>query len=270
MSEELPTQPDPSESPEKSASAPAAGFSIRTILPNLVTLLAFVSGVTAIRFGLAGKWDLAITAILVAGVLDALDGTVARLLRSTSRFGAELDSLSDIVAFGLAPAIVVYLWSLDGLDRLGWAISTLYSIAMALRLARFNSRLDAQEDQHKRLGYLTGVPAPAGAGLLLSPIMLDDIAPGLALDTFPVFVGIYTVLISLLMISTIPTIGLKGLRVSKQLLTPLMLFLGMMIAGLFVNAWVVCLIIAVGYLASMPPVYLAYRKRLRQKAWKAD
>ena len=248
----------------------ARRYSIRTILPNVVTLLAFVSGLTAIRFGLAGKWDLAMTAILLAGVLDGLDGTVARLLKSTSRFGAELDSLSDIVAFGIAPAIVVYLWTLEGLDRLGWAVATLYAIAMALRLARFNSRLDSEDDKRKRLGYLTGVPAPAGAGLMIAPIMMDQLVGSVDISSMPVVIAAYCLIIAGLMVSALPTLSLKTLVVPGKFFLPFMLLVGVLLAGLFVNAWAVWLFVAVFYLSSMPVVFLNYKRRLRHKAWDAD
>ena len=118
----------------------------------MVTLFAFMSGLTSIKFALSGKWELAVGAVLLAGVFDGLDGTVARLLKSTSKFGAELDSLSDVVAFGVAPAVILYLWVLEGLDRMGWAVALIYASAMALRLARFNARLDDEEEPIKRTG----------------------------------------------------------------------------------------------------------------------
>ena len=141
-------------------------ISIRTILPNVVTLFAFMAGLTSIKFALAGKWELAVAAVLLAGVFDGLDGTVARLLNSASRFGAELDSLSDVVAFGVAPSVILYLWVLEGLGRFGWATALIYAIAMALRLARFNSKLEDEKEPRQRTGFLTGVPAPMGAALM--------------------------------------------------------------------------------------------------------
>jgi len=239
--------------------------SIRTILPNVVTLLAFMAGLTAIRFALAGRWEMAVTAILLAGVFDGLDGTVARLLKSTSKFGAELDSLSDIVAFGVAPAVILYLWGLQALDRLGWAVSLVYAIAMALRLARFNARLEDEDEPRKRLGFLTGVPAPMGASLLLVPLMIDFIIEGEFLRQYQYIVAVYTLMVAVLMVSTLPTISLKALRVPKEWLVPIMLVIGVVIAGLFARTWMVLIGIAVLYLASMPLTYLAYQKRREQK-----
>jgi CDP-diacylglycerol--serine O-phosphatidyltransferase len=240
-------------------------FSIRTILPNAVTLFAFMAGLTAIRFALAGKWELSVFAVLLAGVFDGLDGTVARLLKSTSRFGAELDSLSDVVAFGVAPAVVLYLWGLQSLDRLGWGVALIYAIAMALRLARFNARLDDEEEPRKRLGFLTGVPAPMGAALLLVPLMVDFAVEDVIVQSYPALIIIYTVATALLIVSTIPTISLKAIRIRREWFVPVMLIIGVVIAGLFVRTWLVLLVIAALYMASMPWTLMAYEKRRKQK-----
>lgn len=240
-------------------------FSIRTILPNVVTLCAFMAGVTAIRFALAGKWELAVAAVTVAGVLDGLDGTVARLLKSTSKFGAELDSLSDVVAFGVAPAVVLYLWSLENLDRLGWAAALIYATAMALRLARFNARLDDEEEPRKRMGYLTGVPAPMGAGLLLMPMMYDLARGADVLRGHEFWVALYSVAVALLIVSTIPTLSLKGFRIPRQAFVPVMLVIGIVIAGLFVRTWTVMVGIGLFYILSLPVSALAFRRRQQRK-----
>jgi len=241
-------------------------ISIRTILPSVVTLCAFMAGVTAIRFALAGKWELAVAAIILAGIFDGLDGTVARLLKSTSKFGAELDSLSDVVAFGVAPAVVLYLWSLESLDRLGWAVALVYATAMALRLARFNARLDEQEEPRTRLGYLTGVPAPMGAGLLLMPMMLDMAAGGDVVRSYALIIAVYGVAVALLIVSTIPTLSLKGFRIPKSAFVPVMLIIGIVIAGLFVRTWAVLFGIGVFYISSLPFSALAYRRRTAAKS----
>jgi len=240
-------------------------ISIRTILPSVVTLCAFMAGVTAIRFALAGKWELAVASIALAGIFDGLDGTVARLLKSTSKFGAELDSLSDVVSFGVAPAVVLYLWTLESLDRLGWAVALIYATAMALRLARFNARMEDEEEPRKRLGYLTGVPAPMGAGLLLMPMMMDLATGGSLVRDVPLIVGAYAVAIALLIVSTIPTLSLKAFRVHRSSFVPVMLVIGMIIAGLFVRTWAVMVGIGVFYLISLPFSVLAYKRRTATK-----
>lgn len=256
--------PEDSQQAEKKALLFKA-FSIRTILPNVVTLCAFMAGLTSIRFALEDRWEMAVLAIVLAGIFDGLDGTVARLLKSTSRFGAELDSLSDVVAFGVAPAVILYLWGLQDLERLGWGVSLIYAIAMALRLARFNARLDDAEEPRARLGFLTGVPAPMGAGLLLLPLMFDFAAEAVVMREQGVIIGIYAVIVAILMVSTIPTLSLKALRVPKAWFVPVMLVIGIVIAGLFVRTWFVLIIIGAGYVASMPFTYMAYSRRLRKK-----
>lgn len=240
--------------------------SIRTILPNVVTLCAFMAGVTSIRFALAGKWELAAASIALAGILDGLDGTVARLLKSTSRFGAELDSLSDVVSFGIAPAVVIYLWSLEQMDRLGWAVALIYATAMALRLARFNARLDDDDEPRKRFGYLTGVPAPMGAALLLMPLMLELATGDDTIRSHGLIVGGYSVIVALLVVSTIPTISPKALRAPRHAFVPLMLVIGIVFAGLFVRTWAVLFGIGVLYLAWIPFGILAFKKRVSAKA----
>lgn len=242
--------------------------SIRTILPNVVTLCAFMAGVTAIRFALAGKWELAAASIALAGVFDGLDGTVARLLKSTSKFGAELDSLSDVVAFGVAPAVVIYLWSLEQLDRLGWAVALIYATAMALRLARFNARLEDEDEPRRRFGFLTGVPAPMGAGLLIMPLTFDLAAGGGTVQGYSGLISIYTVFVALLVVSTIPTFSPKALRAPRHAFVPLMLVIGMILAGLFVRTWAVLFGIGIVYLVGLPLGYLAFRRRLSAKSRK--
>lgn len=240
-------------------------FSIRTILPNVVTLCAFMAGLTSIRFALEERWEMSVLAIMLAGIFDGLDGTVARLLKSTSRFGAELDSLSDVVAFGVAPAVILYLWCLQDLERLGWGAALVYAIAMALRLARFNARLDDEEEPRKRFGFLTGVPAPMGAGLLLMPLMVDFTSQVDFIRGMGPFVAVYAVIVATLMVSTVPTLSLKAFRIPKAWFVPVMLIIGIVIAGLFVRTWLVLIIIGASYVASMPFTYTAYRRRRRKK-----
>jgi len=241
------------------------GVSIRSIIPNVITLLALASGLTAVRFALRGDWDQAVSAIILAGVLDGLDGTVARLLRGSSRFGAELDSLSDNIAFGVAPAIVIYLYALGPLDRLGWILALLYSVSMALRLARFNAGLDTEETLKQRLGYLTGIPAPAGAGLLTVPILLDLTSGSGSWQAQPAVIGAYTVIVSCLMVSTIPTFSLRMLRVRRDLFIPLLLAIAAVIGGLFVHTWVALLAIAGFYVLTLPVTIFTFQRRRRQK-----
>ena len=141
------------------------GIPLRAVVPNAVTVLALCCGLTGVRFAIGGEWEKAVVAVLLAGVLDGIDGRIARLLKGSSRFGAELDSLSDVTAFGVAPTLILYLWALQHLPgRFGWVIALANAIACALRLARFNAQIDADEQPHKKHGYLTGIPAPLGLG----------------------------------------------------------------------------------------------------------
>src|SRR5688500_8660367 len=149
-----------------------AGFPFRAFVPNAITALALCFGLTGVRFGITAEWPQALACIVGAGVLDGFDGRIARLLRAQSRFGAELDSLSDNIAFGTAPALILFLWSLQTAPRFGWIAALALAVCCALRLARFNARLDAAEQPHKAAGFNTGVPAPAGAGLAFAPIFL--------------------------------------------------------------------------------------------------
>jgi CDP-diacylglycerol--serine O-phosphatidyltransferase len=144
----------------------------RAMVPNAVTLLALCSGLSGVYFAIKAEWEKALAAIVIAGVLDGMDGRIARLLRAQSKFGAELDSLSDNIAFGTAPALILFLWSLHSAPKFGWIAALALAVCCALRLARFNARLDAAEQPHKSAGFNTGVPAPAGAGLAFIPMFL--------------------------------------------------------------------------------------------------
>jgi len=157
---------------EERRAQPRHGIPLRAVVPNAVTALALCSGLTGIRFAISADWEQAIAFVGVAAVLDGMDGRIARSLRAQTRFGAELDSLSDVIAFGVSPAIILHLWVLQTMPRFGWLFAMAYAVCMALRLARFNARIDLEDQPHKSAGFLTGVPAPAGAALMLLPIML--------------------------------------------------------------------------------------------------
>lgn len=157
---------------------PATGLPLRTITPNALTALALSSGLTGVRFAIGGDWQMAVVMILAASVLDGVDGRVARMLRGTSRFGAELDSLSDAISFGVAPALILYLWSLTDAPRFGWICALLFAVFCALRLARFNAQIDVTEQPRKAAGFLTGIPAPAAAIGAMLPLYLWFITEG--------------------------------------------------------------------------------------------
>ena len=202
------------------------GFSINRLIPNVLTLAALCSGLTAIRFALQGEMRLAVIAIIVAAIFDALDGRVARRLGVTSRFGAELDSLSDFLCFGVSPALVLYLASLKDAGSLGWVVTLMFPMCSALRLARFNTALLADTPPPAWTGsYFTGVPAPAGALLALIPLMVSFEIEA-AWPRHALVVGTVLVLVGGLMVSRLPTFSFKKGRVPRHLVLPSLLAVG--------------------------------------------
>ena len=221
------------------------------LIPNILTVAALCSGLTAIRFGLIERWDLAIFAIVIAGIFDGLDGRVARLLSGGTKFGAELDSLSDFVAFGVAPAMMLYLWTMYAFAGIGWAIVLLYAVCCALRLARFNTALGDPNPPSWARYYFTGVPAPAGAGLVLLPMMAaQEFGPGF-FDR-PAVNAVVLVVIALLMVSRVPTFSIKQIKITPAFFLPALLIACLMVAA-FASAPIMTLIcIGFVYLASIP------------------
>lgn len=242
---------------------------LRAMIPNAITLAALCFGLTGVRLAIAGDWERAIGAVVLAGVLDGIDGRIARLLKGSSRFGAELDSLSDLTAHGVAPALIVYLWSLQYLPGLGWIIALAHAACAALRLARFNANLDLEEGPHKQAGFLTGVPAPVGAGMALSPIFLD-----LWLETEifrqPPIAGAIVAATALLMVSALPTYSWKRVRIRRE--WRLFVLLGVALyAGALISApWMTLSLTAIAYAISIPFSVSAYAKVKRQRAATGD
>jgi CDP-diacylglycerol--serine O-phosphatidyltransferase len=225
-------------------------LSVNRIVPNVLTLLALCAGMTAIRFALGGNFQGAAYAIIVAGVLDGLDGRVARLLKVTSRFGAELDSLSDFISFGVAPATVMYLWTMSALHGVGWAIVLIYAVCCALRLARFNTQLTA-EPSPQAAGYFTGVPAPGGAGLVMMP-MFASFEWGDWIARSPYLGAVWISLIAFLMVSTLPTLSLKKFRVPHRFVMPTLLGIGVLAAFATTAPWPTLILIGLLYIGSIP------------------
>jgi CDP-diacylglycerol---serine O-phosphatidyltransferase len=225
-------------------------LSVNRMVPNILTLLALCAGMTAIRFALNGNFQAAVYAIIVAGVFDGLDGRVARLLKATSRFGAELDSLSDFVSFGVAPAAVMYLWTMSALHSVGWAIVLFYAVCCALRLARFNTQLSA-EPAPATAGYFSGVPAPGGAGLVMMP-MFASFEWGDWITRSPYLGAVWISGIALLMISRIPTVSLKKFRIPHRFVMPTLLGIGLLAAFATTAPWPTLLLIGFMYVGSIP------------------
>jgi len=236
-------------------------FSVNRMVPNVLTVLAVCAGMTAIRFAVNGKFEAACYAIIVAGVFDGLDGRIARLLRSTSRFGAELDSLSDFISFGVAPAVVLYLWTMSGLRGVGWAIVLFYAVCCALRLARFNTEIGAERPAYAAL-FFTGVPAPAGAGLVMVPMFLS-FEWGDWVFRSPYLNALTVTGVALLMVSKVPTVSLKRLRVPHHLVVPSLLGVGLLAAFATTAPWLTLTAIGIVYVGSIPLTIRSYYRMRR-------
>ena len=203
---------------------------IRVLIPNIFTLLGLCAGLTAIRMAIEHRWDLTVAALVFAAFLDGIDGRIARLLKASSRFGAELDSLADFVNFGVAPAIIIYTWALDDLRSMGWIAVLVYAVCAALRLARFNVALERSDLPAWKSSYFVGVPAPAGAIVLLLPIYAQNL--GLHLPSLTPLVLFYTLAIALLMVSRVPTFSGKliGQRIAREHVPPVFVLAALFIA----------------------------------------
>ncbi|VBB68714.1 CDP-diacylglycerol--serine O-phosphatidyltransferase [invertebrate metagenome] len=234
-------------------------LSINRMIPNILTLFALCAGVTAIRYGLHEEWEKAIIAIGIAAVFDGLDGRIARLLRGTSKFGAELDSLSDFVGFGVAPALLIYLWTMQNAGGLGWALVLLFPVCAALRLARFNTMAGTPDPPPFVHSFFIGVPTPAGAGIVLLP-MIVWFQYRLDWLRHPLVASIFLVSVSLLEISRIPTYSFRRVRVQHRYVLPVMLLVGMLAAFLVTEPWTTLSVLGLLYLASLPLSLRAFRR----------
>jgi len=239
---------------------------VRYLVPNIVTLLALCSGITAIRLGIEGRFELAVACVILATILDALDGRIARALKGSSKFGAELDSLADFVNFGVTPGLLIYMWSLSSLKNLGWIVALALAMCCALRLARFNVALEDPDRPAWKINYFTGVNAPAGAMLAMLPMYLGflDIVP--SGEEVAHFVLVYIAVIAFAMVSRIPTFSGKGIgRVSREWVLPIMAAVTIIAAMLVTYTWEMVTFAALLYIAMIPVSVITY---LRQKnAW---
>lgn len=241
------------------------GLTLRAMVPNAITAAALCAGLTGIRFGITHDFEKAVQAIILAGILDGIDGRVARMLKAQSRFGAELDSLADNVSFGVAPALLLFLWSLQDLPRVGWFAALAYAIACALRLARYNARIDMPDEPRKTAGFLTGVPAPAGAGLVFLPMYLFFVTDD-PLFRDPRLVSVWLAAMGFLMISNVATLSWGKLRPRRSLRLEVILFFGMVTAGLLAEPWWTLIAISAVYLTLLPIGMIAYLRVRRQRA----
>ncbi|WP_193188149.1 CDP-alcohol phosphatidyltransferase family protein [Nisaea sediminum] len=237
-------------------------ISISKLIPNMITVMALCAGLSGVRFALNEQWTLAVGAIAVAAILDTLDGSMARLLKGQSKFGAELDSLGDFISFGVSPALILFLWSTHDLKSFGWMAALFFSTCMALRLARFNTKTDDPTLPPFTYRFFTGVPAPAAAGLGLLPLILSFEADFTFLHQ-PHFLAIWQVVVGLLMVSQIPTYSFKGARVPQKLVLPLLIVFGLCVAWLVSAPWQFFAALLFAYLVSLPFSYRSYLRLQR-------
>ena len=243
----------------------AGGISLRAIPPNAVTALALCVGLTGVRMAIDEKWELALACVVGAGILDGIDGRIARLLRANSRFGAELDSLSDVTACGVAPTLIIYFWSLQYAPRFGWIAALALAVCCALRLARFNSRIDADDQPHKSAGFMTGVPAPVAAGLAFVPVYLWLVTGSEWFRSWIVTLP-WMILVALLMISSVATFSWGSLRLRRSWRLFALAGVGLLVAALITEPWLTLLIVSAIYLALIPFSVAAYSRVKRRRA----
>jgi CDP-diacylglycerol--serine O-phosphatidyltransferase len=251
------------------------GIPLRTIVPNAITVLALCSGLFGIRYAIAGDWERAAAAIVLAAFLDMMDGRIARLLKGQSRFGAELDSLSDVTAFGVAPAVILYQWVLAQIGtgdpayelwaRYGWLVALAHAVCGALRLARFNANIDVEDQPHKSAGFLTGIPAPAGAGLTLLPLFLW-LWTGADILHEPLLVAPWAALSAFLMVSNLATFSWGSLKLRRHVRFGALVVIALIGGALLTAPWPTLSVSALIYAALIPFSIASYAGVKRQRA----
>lgn len=242
----------------------AGGLPLRAVAPNAVTALALCAGLTGVRFAIGGAWETAVIMVMIAAVLDGLDGTIARMVRGESRFGAELDSLADAISFGVSPALILFLWSLHNLPRIGWLCALVFAVFCALRLARFNAAIDTKDQPHKSAGFLTGVPAPVGAGLAMLPLYCW-LWSGADIFRSVWIVAPWTAAMAILMISSVATYSWRSLRLRRSIRFEAIAVVVLVGAALVSAPWHMLSALCVLYLASIAVSIRGYARfrRLR-------
>lgn len=235
------------------------GISLRALAPNAVTALALCTGLSGAWFAMQGRWENAVAAIVVAGVLDAMDGRIARMLKGESRFGAELDSLSDVIAFGATPALIIYMWVMQDMPRFGWTISAFFVLCAALRLARFNAQIDTENQPHKSAGFNTGVPSPAGAAMALLPMMIWFETGADWVRDYR-FLAPWLLLCALLMISNVATYSWSSIKVRRSLRFMALAVLSLFTATLVAAPWVALIGVGFIYIALLPLSVMSYAR----------
>ena len=234
----------------------------RYLLPNILTLGGVCLGISSIKFSIDGNYNLAVTLILLAAILDALDGRIARLIKGTSEFGKELDSLTDFVSFGIAPVFILYFWELNNYGKLGWAIALIYSVCCVLRLARFNlTKIEMQQDWKNN--FFEGIPSPAGGLLILMPLIYDlsELKFNLNIKSLTPY---FTVLVALLLVSKIPTLSFKKISISSKTTIFLLLFVGLIFISLLFYTFETLLVFGLIYLMSIPISVVIFKKQQKK------
>ncbi|MBO6950024.1 MAG: phosphatidylcholine/phosphatidylserine synthase, partial [Rhodospirillales bacterium] len=250
------------------SNAPPRGIrvmSLNKLIPNMLTLMGLASGLTSVRFALQDQWEFAAMAVAVAALLDALDGRVARLLKGASKFGAELDSLSDFVCFGVCPALILYLWAMQDAGRWGWIVCMLFAMCCGLRLARFNVALEDPNKPNWAGQFFTGVPAPAGAGLVLLPLIMSL---NLGDDFFrnPGTVAIWMLASGALLISKIPTFSFKTSRIPRAWFLPVMITIAVGVTFVVSAPWWTLAVILIVYICLIPVSIRRYKRLMARDA----
>lgn len=242
--------------------------SFHRLVPNMITIAALCAGMSAMQFAIAGRFEAAVLAIVIAAFLDAFDGAAARLLKAQSALGAELDSLSDFLCFGVAPAMVLHSWSLHYAGRIGWMIALVFAIAVALRLARFNAA--GKENPDSNRSFFCGVPSPTGAGMSLLPLIIHfqmekPAAGEIGMMQHPEVVGVWMLLFAWLMVSHVPTFSTKQIRLPPKLVIPALGAFGLLAAGLINAPWPTLTAMGIAYGATIPAAaWTAHRKKLKE------
>ena len=238
----------------------------RYLLPNILTLAGVCLGISSIKFSIDGNFTLAVTLILFAAILDALDGRIARLIKGTSEFGKELDSLTDFVSFGIAPAFILYFWELNNYGKLGWAITLIYSVCCVLRLARFNLTKIEETEEWKN-NFFEGIPSPAGGLLILMPLIYELTNLNIGFD-IKKLTPYLTIVIAFLLVSKIPTLALKKISISSKATVFLLLGIGVVFIALLFYTLETLLIFGIIYLISIPVSVILYKNRNKKNVEK--
>ena len=233
-------------------------LSLRSLIPNLFTFFSLTLGLTALKFAIESKWQISVSLVVFASFLDNIDGKIARLLKSNSNFGVELDSLSDLISFGVTPAIIVYLWSkslmIDGV----WAMVIFYAICSSSRLAKFNITSHENKSE-KDIRFFSGISTPAAAGLTLLPMMLNfRFNVEIFLNEY--FIKFYLLIPSILMITNIPTFSLKGIKFEKKLIPLVIILLASFLSLLLTDFWLAMIILICVYFLSIPLAFYDFKK----------